>query len=122
MHVTLAGIISDKKTLVTKKNNLMAFIQLEDLVGSIEVIVFPNIYERYRDLINEDSIVVIKGTINCKEDEAPKILADQIYPLEGYKEANLSTAENKDTSCDGRGICIGGNKGYLQSILVIHRY
>ncbi|NLY70160.1 MAG: DNA polymerase III subunit alpha [Clostridiales bacterium] len=92
MHVTLAGIISDKKTLVTKKNNLMAFIQLEDLVGSIEVIVFPNIYERHRDLINEDSIVVIKGTINCKEDEAPKILADEIYPLEGYKEANLSTA------------------------------
>ena len=40
MRVTLAGIIIDKKTLVTKKNNLMAFIQLEDLVGSIEVIVF----------------------------------------------------------------------------------
>jgi DNA polymerase-3 subunit alpha len=92
MRVTLAGIISDKKTLVTKKNNLMAFIQLEDLVGSIEVIVFPNIYERHKDLIDEDSIVVIKGTINCKEDEAAKILADQIFPLEGYSEESLNTA------------------------------
>ncbi|MDD4583194.1 MAG: DNA polymerase III subunit alpha, partial [Eubacteriales bacterium] len=44
MNVTVAGIISARKTLITKKNNMMAFLQLEDLYGSIEVIVFPNIY------------------------------------------------------------------------------
>jgi len=67
----------------------MAFIQLEDLYGSIEVIVFPNVFERCRDLIKEDSIVVISGTVNFKEDEAPKILADKISSMDQYRDENL---------------------------------
>ena len=62
----------------------MAFVQLEDLYGEIEVIVFPNVYERHRDLLIDDKIIVVKGTVNCKEEEAPKILADKIFHIEDY--------------------------------------
>jgi len=88
MRVTLAGVISSKKTLITKKNQMMAFVDLEDLYGTIEVIVFPNVFERYSELIYEDGLIVVKGTVNFKEEEAPKILANSIFSLNDYKETN----------------------------------
>lgn len=84
--VTLAGIISSKRNLVTKKNSMMAFVQLEDLYGTIEVIVFPNVFERCKDLIVEDGIIVVKGTVNRKEDEAPKVLADRLFAIDELKD------------------------------------
>ena len=60
----------------------MAFIDMEDLYGNVEVIVFPNIYERYLHMLNEDAIVVIKGSVNFKEDEAPKLIAEYIFGTE----------------------------------------
>ncbi|HPO04222.1 MAG TPA: DNA polymerase III subunit alpha [Bacillota bacterium] len=87
MTVTMAGIITGKRTLVTRKNNMMAFIQVEDLFGTIEAVVFPNIFERYKELLSEDKIVVIKGVVNCKEEEAPKILADKIFTIEEFRRA-----------------------------------
>ncbi|WP_324824485.1 DNA polymerase III subunit alpha [Sinanaerobacter sp. ZZT-01] len=86
MSVTLAGVISSKKTLITKKNQMMAFVDLEDLYGAIEVIVFPNVFERYSELIYEDGLIVVKGTVNFKEEEAPKILANSIFSLSDYRE------------------------------------
>jgi DNA polymerase-3 subunit alpha len=79
--VTMAGMISSKRTLVTKNNKMMAFLQLEDFIGTTEVIVFPNVYERIFDILQDDSIIVVKGTINCKEEENPKILANKIYDI-----------------------------------------
>ena len=82
MSAAMAGIISSKKTLITKSGKMMAFIDMEDLYGNVEVIVFPNVYERYLQLIKEDAIVVIKGNINFKEEEAPKLLAELIMGAE----------------------------------------
>ena len=81
MKVVMAGIISSKKILVTKSSKQMAFLDLEDLYGITEVVVFPNIYERNISLIREDQIVVIKGTLNFKEDEQPKLIADGIVDI-----------------------------------------
>ncbi|MBQ9973171.1 MAG: DNA polymerase III subunit alpha [Firmicutes bacterium] len=81
MSVTVAGIISSKKTLITKSNKMMAFVDLEDLSGTIEVIVFPNIFEKCRSLIEEDKVIVVKGTLNFKEEETPKLLADSIVDI-----------------------------------------
>ncbi len=88
MSITLAGVISSKKTLITKRNQMMAFVDMEDLYGSIEVIVFPNVYERYSEFVYEDALIVVKGTINFKEDEAPKILANSIFLLNDYDASN----------------------------------
>ena len=80
--VILGGILSDVKQKVTKNNTIMAFLQLEDLSGTIEVIVFPKTLERLRSLIEKDALVKIKGRVNIKEDELPKLICEQIEGLE----------------------------------------
>ena len=81
MTVTLAGMIAGKKNQITKKNKMMAFINLEDLYGEVEVVVFPNVYERCSEAILEDNVVVVKGKLNFKEDEMPKLLADSVVGI-----------------------------------------
>ncbi len=87
MKVTMAGIISGKKMLTTKNNKRMAFLDIEDMYGSFEVIVFPNVYEKCAGCLNEDNIVAVKGRLNFKEDEAPKVLADTVIDLKAAAEA-----------------------------------
>lgn len=87
--VVIGGIITEKKTKVTKNNNLMAFIRLEDLVGSIEVIIFPTVLEKYAKYIENDNIIKLKGRINLKEDEEPKIICEEISPLVKAKTRKL---------------------------------
>lgn len=81
MKVSMAGIISGKKMLTTKNNKRMAFLDIEDMYGSFEVIVFPNVYEKYAGCLKEDNIVAVNGRLNFKEDEAPKVLADTITDI-----------------------------------------
>ncbi|MDD4564101.1 MAG: DNA polymerase III subunit alpha [Eubacteriales bacterium] len=84
MMVTMAGMINAKKTLLTKKNKMMAFVQMEDLFGATEVIVFPNVYERAFNLLKNDAVIVVRGTISFKEDEEPKLLADKIFDIHAF--------------------------------------
>ncbi|MDK2810613.1 MAG: polymerase subunit alpha [Petroclostridium sp.] len=86
-EVILGGIIISKKTKTTKNNSLMAFITLEDLFGTIEVIVFPKILDKYYNYIIEDNIVTIKGRISIREEEQPKILCEEIMPLKMISKA-----------------------------------
>jgi DNA polymerase-3 subunit alpha len=81
MSVKVGGIITSKKSKTTKNNNLMAFVTLEDLYGSMEVIVFPTVYEKYKNFIAEENIVLINGRISLKEEEQPKIICEEISPL-----------------------------------------
>ena len=84
MVVTMAGMISSKKTLVTKKNKMMAFVQLEDLYGTTEVVVFPNVYETALNLLKNDGVIAVRGTINFKEDEVPKLLANKVFDINDF--------------------------------------
>ena len=68
-NVKFIGIISAVRTKVTKNNEIMAFITIEDLDGSIPVTVFAKTYSAYRNLIEVDSIVKIDGRVNIREDE-----------------------------------------------------
>ena len=81
MKARMAGIITSKKNLITKNNKMMAFVDMEDLYGTVEVVVFPNVFERCANLIGEDTIIGVSGTINFKEGEMPKLLADNIVDL-----------------------------------------
>lgn len=82
MKVVMAGMIAGKKNLVTKNNKLMAFVDLEDLYGITEVVVFPNVYERCQDSIADDAVVVVRGKLNFKEGEVPKVLADSVVSMD----------------------------------------
>ena len=101
MHAVMAGIITGKKTLITKNNNMMAFVDMEDLYGTVEVVVFPNIYEKFGNLVAEDRIVSIAGTINFKEGEMPKLLADRIVDIREL-EAVSGGSQARDLRQQGR--------------------
>jgi DNA polymerase III subunit alpha len=81
MLVTVGGIIAEKKTKTTKSNNLMAFLTLEDLYGSMEVIVFPTILSRNAGLLVVENVVFIDGRISIKEEEQPKIICEAVRPI-----------------------------------------
>ncbi len=82
MPIALSGMIIETRMNTTKSNKLMCFVTLEDLYGSIECLVFPRVYERVSRLIQMDAAVTLKGTLSLREDEAPKLLVDNIFPLE----------------------------------------
>lgn len=81
-RVILGGILAEVNQKVTRNNSIMAFLKLEDLTGVIEVVVFPKTLEKTRNLINLDSMVIIKGRVSIKEDEEPKLICESIEPLE----------------------------------------
>lgn len=81
MKVSIGGMIQSKRTMITKKNQMMAFVEIEDLYGITEVVVFPKVYEKYSHMLNEERIVIIRGSLQFREDEAPKILADSIEDI-----------------------------------------
>lgn len=78
----LGGILTEVNLKVTRNNTMMAFLKLEDLSGTIEVIVFPKQLDKVRPLIVEDSLVKIKGRVSIKEDELPKFICESIDGLE----------------------------------------
>lgn len=79
--VIVGGLITSVTRKITKNNAMMAFITLEDLFGSIEVIVFPKTYDAYKNFIEEDEMVVISGRVSVREEEQTKILSEEISPL-----------------------------------------
>ena len=88
-RVILAGILAEVNQKVTRNNSIMAFLKLEDLSGVIEVVVFPKTLDKVRNLINLDSIVIINGRVNIKEDEEPKLICESIEPLEKMNSEKL---------------------------------
>lgn len=87
--VILGGIISEVNQKVTRSNSIMAFLKLEDLSGSIEIIVFPRTLDKVRSLIIPDSMVVIKGRVSMKEDEPVKLICETIEPLEKVNSSKI---------------------------------
>lgn len=92
--VKYAGIISSIKKKYTKSNKLMAFVTVEDLYGSAEIIVFENAYQGAANLLVVDNVVVIDGRLSIREDEDVKIVAREIKALEDVG-AGLASAQNK---------------------------
>ncbi len=80
-EVTIAGIIANKKELTTKAGQTMAFITLEDLTASIEVIVFADIFQKSRDLFDDDVPLLVRGTLEPKEDDSFSLIALEIRSL-----------------------------------------
>lgn len=86
--VKTAGIISSVTTKFTKNNKLMAFITLEDMFGSIEVIVFPDVYGKYSAYIKEDNIILLTGKATISEDQPSKIICESITPYDKIENAD----------------------------------
>ena len=94
--VTLGGMISGITRKTTKSNTTMAFLTLEDLLGTVEVIVFPRDYEKYRSLMVEDAKVLIKGRVSAEEDKAAKLICTEIISMDDLPRELWIRFKNKE--------------------------
>lgn len=84
-HVMIGGMITDKTVKFTKNNKTMAFLTIEDLFGTTEVIVFPRDYEKYRELLEDDAKVFISGRVSAEEEKNGKLICEHIYSFHDAK-------------------------------------
>ncbi|MBQ3061631.1 MAG: DNA polymerase III subunit alpha [Lachnospiraceae bacterium] len=78
---TIGGMITSKTTKITKNNTMMAFITLEDMVGSVEVIIFPKDYEKYKAYLTNDNKVFITGRVATEDEKNAKLICQRIVPF-----------------------------------------
>lgn len=86
--VRMAGIITNKSETMTKKDTLMAFSTLEDMFGSIEMIIFPNVYKDFRQIIENDTLVIVEGNLQSGDDEL-KLIVSKIKEIDENSFKNL---------------------------------
>lgn len=79
--VRLVGVVTKLSDMTTRKGDKMAFVILEDRVAEIELVVFPRIYERFSRFLSVESGVYVSGTVQLRDDERPRVLANAILPL-----------------------------------------
>ncbi|MGN1130427.1 MAG: OB-fold nucleic acid binding domain-containing protein, partial [Ruminococcus sp.] len=91
--VRIVCIVSKVKNQITKNNQMMAFVQVEDRYGSIEVIVFPNVYSQFGMLLNQGNPVEIRGNISIREDEEPKVICREILKVTDKKNYSPNNAQ-----------------------------
>jgi DNA polymerase III, alpha subunit len=116
----LGGIASVVNIKLTRNNQRMAFITLEDLVGSVEVIVFPRDFEKYKDLIEEGRKYIIAGKASLEENDAAKLIAGKIIPFEEVPREVWLQFENKaelEKVEDELNKIFEGNKGNARVML-----
>ncbi|MBS6921349.1 DNA polymerase III subunit alpha [Anaerococcus vaginalis] len=87
-NVRMAGIITNKSETMTKKSTLMAFCSLEDMSGSIEMIIFPNIYKDVKNIIENDTLVIVSGNLQSSDDEL-KLIVSNIKEIDENSFKNL---------------------------------
>jgi DNA polymerase-3 subunit alpha len=100
--VVVGGLITSVKRTTTRSGAAMAFVTLEDLTGSGEVIVFPKTYEQVHLLLKRDAVVVVRGRVDVTEQQA-KVLADRVVPLEEAEEVEPLSVPAGGADADGDG-------------------
>ncbi len=104
-EVTLGGIITAVKKMLDKKGNMMAFATLEDYSGTAELILFSDCYDKGKDYITVDRLVLVTGRISTREGEASKIIGADILPLEKLSERfNCQLVIKIDSACSDSSI------------------
>ena len=81
-HVIVGGLIAEKKVTFTRNNKAMAYITVEDLTGTVEVIIFPRDYEKYQRYLNADEKVFVVGRASVEDDKDGKIICERIVPFD----------------------------------------
>ena len=82
IKAVIGGVVESKTVKYTKTNKTMAFFLLEDLVGTVEVVVFPRDYEKYHQLIKEDARLFVQGRVSGEDDKASKLICEKIWAFE----------------------------------------
>ena len=96
-EVVIGGILTDKKIKYTKNNKVMAFLTVEDLVGTVEVVVFPRDYEKSHQFLNEEGRVFIQGRVSAEDDRASKLILEKIRPFDNMPREIWIQFDNKES-------------------------
>ncbi len=102
-RAVIGGMITGKTVKATRTNKMMAFITIEDLVGTVEVLIFPRDYEKNASLLNLDSKVFVSGRVSAEEDRASKLILERITPFESIQKelwiqfADMQEYERRET-------------------------
>ena len=93
----IGGMITDKTVKYTKTNKVMAFLTVEDLVGTVEIVVFPKDYEKYQSVLNTDAKLFIQGRVSAEDDKASKLILERARTFEDMpRELWLQFADKQD--------------------------
>lgn len=103
----IGGMITEKTIKHTKTNQMMAFITVEDLLGTVEVVVFPRDYEKNRDYLEADSKVFVRGRVSEEDDKPSKMICEKIIPFERTKKELWIQFPDKATFLDEEQIVYG---------------
>lgn len=93
-HVTILCTVVKNKVMTTRSNTLMAFTTIEDLTGTMEMLVFPKVFAECRAYLQENAVIVTSGRVSYKEDEGTRLLVEGVRPIDGY-DADHSFGENR---------------------------
>ncbi len=101
--VTIGGMIAGKTVKSTKTHKMMAFLQIEDLMGTVEVIVFPNDYEKHQTLLKEEAKIYVRGRVSASEEQQAKLIAERIIPFDQVQKEVWLQYKNKDEFSEKQG-------------------
>jgi len=110
-RVRLGGVVSGLKRVLTKNGDAMGFVTLEDLSGTVEVVVFPKVYARCSENVRPDEAVLVAGRVQLQEDQ-PKVIAEEVYPLRPPGIVHVKVPVRSGDSSNG-----GGALAALKSVL-----
>ncbi len=116
--IRILGILSIVRKKITKNDTTMAFLTMEDVFGSIEVLVFPKKYDAYNQFFVEDEIILLTGRVSIKDDEIPKLLCEEVVPLREIPDdgALLEKYKLPDTEYRIQQSAYTANKGNISKV------
>ena len=100
--VTILCTVVKNKIMTTKSNTLMSFTTVEDLTGTMEMLVFPRVLANCRAYLQENAVVVTSGRVSVKEDEGTRLVVESVLPIDGYDTAR-SFGENRSARVEAQG-------------------
>ena len=103
----IGGMITEKTVKHTKTNQMMAFVTVEDLLGTVEVVVFPRDYEKNRDYLETDNKVFIRGRVSEEDEKASKLICEKVIPFEQTKRELWIQFPDKASYLDAEQIVYG---------------
>nr|WP_296063495.1 DNA polymerase III subunit alpha [uncultured Mediterraneibacter sp.] len=103
----IGGIIAEKTVKHTRTNQMMAFLTVEDLFGTVEIVVFPRDYEKYRQYLEEDNKIFVKGRVSEEDDKASKLICEKILPFGQKKKELWIQFPDKETYLEEEAVTYG---------------
>jgi DNA polymerase-3 subunit alpha len=92
-RITIAGVVTSSKTKTTKNNSLMAYVVVEDSTASMELLCFSKVLDTCGAYLRENQTVVVKGRLSVRDEKAPQIMCDSVYPLSSVESGGLQQSE-----------------------------